>query len=74
MNKHKYNKRFIKYDSDDFILVDTRTGERVEEPDIVYAKSSIVEMINDGFKLEDHEHFVSLKEFEKGNKNFLTAA
>jgi len=45
----KLNKEII-----DYIL--TKNGKPVEE-DVIYAAESVIELINDGFKLEDGEKF-----------------
>ena len=45
---------------EDFILVNKETQQPIERLDIVYHYSTVIELVNDGFKLRDNEEFVSV--------------
>lgn len=50
----------IKLHKDDYVLL--RKGEPAEALDVIYHHSSVIELFNDGFRLEDDEAFVSMTE------------
>lgn len=50
----------IKLNDTDYVLL--RNGEPVEGMDVRYCHSSVIELFNDGFRLEDDEAFVSMTE------------
>ena len=60
-DRHTIAGLHINYDSESFVLVD-KDNKRLE-PDTVYASGSIVEMLNDGFYLEQGERFINLEVF-----------
>ena len=43
---------------EDFILVNKETQQPIERLDIVYHYSTVIELVNNGFKLRDNEQFV----------------
>jgi hypothetical protein len=43
---------------EDFILVNKETQQPIERLDIVYHYSTVIELVNDGFKLRDNEEFI----------------
>ena len=43
---------------EDFILVNKETQQPIERLDIVYHYSTVIELVNNGFKLKDNEQFV----------------
>lgn len=43
---------------EDFILVNKQTQQPIERLDIVYHYSTVIELVNNGFKLKDNEQFV----------------
>ena len=55
-NKVKNISRF------DYILWDKSNNKPLERLDIVYHYTSIIELINDGFKLNESEEFVCVAE------------
>ena len=55
-NKVKNISRF------DYILWDKLNNKPLEDLDIVYHYTSVVELINDGFKLNESEEFVCIAE------------
>ena len=46
----------------DYILFDVVKKEPIEKLDIVYHYTSVIELINNGFKLEKNEMFVPVTE------------
>jgi hypothetical protein len=55
-NKIKNISRF------DYILWDKLNNKPLEDLDIVYHYTSVVELINDGFKLNESEEFICVAE------------
>lgn len=45
---------------DDYVLL--KDGEPVEALDVIYHHSSVIDLFNNGFRLEDDEAFVSMTE------------
>lgn len=43
---------------EDFILVNKETQQPIERLDIVYHYSTVIELVNNGFKLRDNEEFI----------------
>lgn len=43
---------------EDFILVNKETQQPIEALDIVYHYSTVIELVNNGFKLRDNEEFI----------------
>ena len=43
---------------EDFILVNKETQQPIEPLDIVYHYSTVIELVNNGFKLKDNEEFI----------------
>jgi hypothetical protein len=46
----------------DYILWDTKNDKPIEDLDIVHHYTSVIELINDGFKLQDGEQFICVAE------------
>ena len=46
----------------DYILWDTKNDKPIEHLDTVYHYTTIIELINDGFKLQDGEQFILVAE------------
>lgn len=50
----------IELHEDDYVLI--KDGKPVEALDVIYDESSVIELFNEGFRLEDDEAFVSMTE------------
>jgi hypothetical protein len=47
---------------EDYVIVDKTTNKTIETYDIVYHYTSIIELFNNGFKLDPNEEIVSVAE------------
>ena len=59
LTKHKAMQNISK---EDYVIVDKSTNKTIEPYDIVYHHTSIVELINNGFKLKPNEEIVCVAE------------
>ena len=62
----------IKIYETDYVLM--KDGKPVEEYDMIYHHTTIVEMINNGFKLGEGEYFLSMTDLPQNLKdNYIKA-
>jgi hypothetical protein len=59
---------------EDFIIWNYKTNAPKEGLDTVYHYTTLVELVNDGFKLDDNEQFLSVRELPMRWQTIINSA